>query len=256
MEFLKKLISDNTEILTILSLVIGLLGIVLAIIFYVKSKRKKTLTYEIYGYNVINEYQSKIKNLEIKYKKKPIENLSLSKIAIWNSGNVTINRDEIVELSPILIKMKNEEEILDIKLIKQTENSNNFKLIKNINSWKVDFDYIDKNEGCLLGIVHTGNLFDDIQLNGKIKGGKIIVNEQLNSDNFSSIVQEPTFPDFIKYNINSYRKYGVPIFTILLIISTYFTISKFSYWWLAILLFSLFGIYSYYPKNKRPKGLK
>jgi hypothetical protein len=66
----------ENNIFNIISLVIGLIGIVLAIIFYYKSKKTKLPVYTLSSFNLFNSEFKKNENIEIKYLGKTIKNLT------------------------------------------------------------------------------------------------------------------------------------------------------------------------------------
>jgi hypothetical protein len=65
-EIFKKI--DNNTLLGLISLLIGVLGIVLAIFFYIRSKRKKKANYYLISYNIVSDNMSNIKDLEFLFK--------------------------------------------------------------------------------------------------------------------------------------------------------------------------------------------
>ena len=79
-------------ILGIAGAVIGVLGIVTGYVFYLKSKREKEPCYSEDDVNLIKGYSSIFKDLSIKYQRKPIENLTVSKLVFWNNGNEIIDK--------------------------------------------------------------------------------------------------------------------------------------------------------------------
>ena len=154
---LKIFVLENNEILTIGGLIIGVIGIILAIYFYSRSKRIKKSTYQIRSFNLINESLSKLPDLKVIYKESIIKNLTVTKIALWNSGNETINENDLVKLDPLRISPSEGTEIYNIEIVDIVENSNCFNLIQNNNDWNILFDYLDTNEGCVINVYHSGS---------------------------------------------------------------------------------------------------
>ncbi len=104
-------------ILSLFGLIFGVIGIILAIIFFFKSKKNKKPYYLVKSYNIISEnIGNKIKDIDIYFKGQKVEDLTISKIAIWNSGNETINRDDIPETTRFAIRTKGGIEIYDIEV--------------------------------------------------------------------------------------------------------------------------------------------
>ena len=89
---------------TLLGLFIGVLSLILSFYFYKKTKRIKRISYGIRSHNLIRDFVSNIKDLKITYSNEPIENLTVSKIVLWNSGNEVIKyKYDIIETVPIII---------------------------------------------------------------------------------------------------------------------------------------------------------
>lgn len=162
--------------LVIISFIISLLGIVLAIIFYFKSKRLKKPRLESKSINLLRESAEKIDGLKITYLSENIPNITITKLAIWNEGNETVNGSDIAQAHPLAIIAENDVKILEAKII-YTKNESNEINIQEIESGKklnVTFDYLDFEDGAVIQILHTGNSSEDIKFEGTIKGvGKI-----------------------------------------------------------------------------------
>ena len=162
--------------LTVLSSIIAILGFIMAIIFYIKNKKSKSPYYTICSNNIIKDLVSKFDALEMRYSGKLIKNLTVSKIAFWNAGGETIDNDDIVKADPIVIRIKNGFEILDSKIIEMNNETNNFRLeeFEDKSHINIKFDYIDKNNGIVIQLIHTGYSNRDIEFQGRIKeAGKI-----------------------------------------------------------------------------------
>lgn len=145
------------------------------------GRRVKRLSCLKLSYEIFNTFQeTKNWKLKVLYSDKIIQNLVVTKFTIWNSGNETINREDIVKDKPLQITCSSVKSIiLDFKIIAQIEETNNINIsVQENNNLSLDFDYIDKNEGCILQILHTGSP-DDIEFNGKVKGCEKIQNLNL-----------------------------------------------------------------------------
>lgn len=156
---------------TIISFLLTIWGIVIAI----KSQTKKSLTFSIINHNLIKDFSEKINGLTVNFKNEKVKNFSVSKFVIWNSGNSTINKSDIVSVDPLRIEDNEELTILDYEVIQSNEKSNQFKLLDNISegSFKkiiIEFDYIDPQQGCVIQVFHNGISPSSPDLKGKIKG--------------------------------------------------------------------------------------
>ena len=155
-------------LLTIISVFVAIVSI--AITF--KSKRERKPRYSILSYNIIKDFVNMFDALEIRYAGQTVKDLTVSKIIFWNAGRETIDKDDIVKADPITIRMSDNYKILDQNIIAMNNETDNFYLIPSEDGSKVivEFDYIDKNDGAVFQIIHTGKSNKDIEFHGRIKG--------------------------------------------------------------------------------------
>jgi predicted ATP-dependent endonuclease of OLD family len=110
--------------LSILAFILGLFGISYTFL----HKKEKVPCYDIISNNIIRDFVSIFKLLEIKYSNQEIKNFTITKIAFWNKGRETIVKEDIVTLDPISIHIKDGYNILDKEIIGRNEKTNNFSL--------------------------------------------------------------------------------------------------------------------------------
>lgn len=151
--------------------IITVISLLLTIIFYDKGKKVKLPYYAVKSYNIIKDLDSTIDLLEVLYSGKRIENFTATKIAFWNAGNDTINSDDITSTNPLTINITEGYKILNAKILQVIEPANQFEIdIIDDMSIGIHFDYLDKNQGAIIQLLHTGKSEKDIEIKGKIKG--------------------------------------------------------------------------------------
>jgi cell division protein FtsW (lipid II flippase) len=168
-------IGSNPQ-LTILSVIVAVVSVAVSVIIYLKSKREKVPKYSIKSYNIIKDFVNIFEALEVSYAGQTIKNLTVSKIVFWNAGRETIDKDDIVAADPITISTKGDYKILDQKIISINNETNKFSVKKSDGHSKVEleFEYVDKNDGAVIQIIHTGYSSKNIEIHGRIKGaGKL-----------------------------------------------------------------------------------
>ena len=148
---------------------LAVLGIVASIYFGVRSKRIKRITYYRQTKRLILPGDRIKPELHVFYASKEIDNISVSLYTLWNSGNETLQSDDIVSSKPIEILVDESGEILDAQIVKQSEDSCDFNIVTEEKRVTLNFDYIDKADGVVVQIIHTGSLGE---LSGRIKGGR------------------------------------------------------------------------------------
>ena len=164
----------NNPYILLISFVLGVFGTAFAIYEHYYNKERKEITYRRFTNSLIIKKKSKLEKLDIKYDGNPIDDFAVSRILLWNSGNRTIMFDDMVPTKELSIEMKEGKSILDYEILFSSEKTNNFSIEKiNNNRINVNFDYIDKNDGVVVQILHTGTQ-EDIKISCKIKGGMSI----------------------------------------------------------------------------------
>lgn len=164
---------------TILSL-ITIFSLLYAIYCQHKNKERKEFSYFLKSSTLIERKKSKFEKLSITYNEQEIEDLCVSRFTIWNSGNRTLNRTDIVESRELSICASGDNDILDVELIACSETTNEFSIeLVDHHCAKITFEYADKLDGVVVQIIHTGTT-QDLSIDCKIKGGnpiKELVNE-------------------------------------------------------------------------------
>ena len=160
----------------IISIGIAIIGIVLAYVFYRKGHRSKEPCWSVRNNVLVEGYSSKIGKLDIRFQDEQVENLSIARIAFWNQGAETLDRHDIETINPLRIEADEEIEILDVSVSLTNSSSSQFEteLVNDRKSAKLDFAYLDKGQGAIVQIIHTGIKESDIQIVGDIKSVKEI----------------------------------------------------------------------------------
>jgi hypothetical protein len=162
----------NNPYFVLTGYIIGIIGIAVTVYSHIKNKKEKKPCFAINYFNLISKQIKEFSDLEIIYQDKPIDNLTISKFAFWNSGKETIYKNDLVKENPLRIVIKNNYIIYGFEIIFISEESNDFKLQLNKEKKEITitFDYLDYGQGVLLKILHSGNSRNDLDLNGKIIG--------------------------------------------------------------------------------------
>lgn len=150
-----------------------IIGIPLSIYLYFKSKKEKSLKFEIKSNNIFKNFESIIENVKVTCENKNISTLTITKILMWCNGKETIYDTDIAQKMPLLIKTREGIDILEAKVISSNNLANNIHLEKLENNlYKINFEFLDNKDGFIIQVVHTGSSQKDIILSGKIKGMK------------------------------------------------------------------------------------
>lgn len=156
-------------------LIYFLLGLLFSVIFgyyfYRKSIRIKEPVYSIKSNNLISGSVSTLENLNISYKDYKVENLTVSKILLYNRGAETIT-DQDIDTSDRLMIASETCDILDASILQVNKPSNNFRITldKPTQHVYIDFKYLDQNQGAIIQVIHTGLSSDNLYIYGDIMG--------------------------------------------------------------------------------------
>lgn len=152
--------------------VLSIFSVAFGIYTWIKGKEKKEFSYFHVSHAIVRGGKKIIPAIKFTFNGIEINNLTSTKIAIWNSGNTVINKGDIVTGRELNISTKENAEILSVEIIAESESTNKFTLSEMTDSTQgLSFDYADKREGVVLQIFHTGD-HDDLNVSCKIKGGQ------------------------------------------------------------------------------------
>jgi len=162
---------EGNPMLNFISFLIGVIGIILAFIFYYKSLREKKPTFNMITFGLIDNKLSTINNLEIKYNANLVKNLSLTKVAFWNSGKESIRKSDIATNDQLRIVAKNVI-IYGFEIIIYSEVNEIITTLINEELINISFEFLNQNDGIVLNIYHSGNKNEDLKLEGTFIGSK------------------------------------------------------------------------------------
>lgn len=163
---------------TILGIAGIVLGAILSYYFYRVSLREKKPSWTVRSIVLIEDFCEKFENLKVLYNNENVANLTVSKIAFWNEGRETIDRNDIDTLNHLRISCIDGAKILDAKVLTTNNPSSQFSvnLSDDRDHVLLDFDYIDNKQGSVIQVVHTGRSSYDLEIVGDIKGVKNLEN--------------------------------------------------------------------------------
>jgi len=156
--------------------VLAPVGIILSIIFYIKSIRVKRPVCLVHSSSLIRNLSDDFPSLRIAYGSTGVDSLTVSKVAFWNAGRETIDGEDIAEADPLCVAVAEGHSLLEVRVLTESDRANQVKT-RRLDSGAaclVSFDYLDRGDGLVLQVVHTGE-DSHVQITGTIKGfGKIV----------------------------------------------------------------------------------
>lgn len=222
---------DNTTIsviaanpwLTLVSFLIGVLGLVLAFVFYYKSQKDRRPFYEVASKTLIDGIDKTLDGLQIQYKGQPQNRITVTKIVFWNDGRETIDRNDLLRANPLRIVCPPDLEILDIQTILVSSVANivdldgPIKLDDSID-YTIVFEYLDHMDYFVIQVIHTGDDAQKFSIKGKIKGVAEI--EQLDNFRNDQEIRKHMPPFHLLEEVGTSRLFQKYVGTFILLIPT------------------------------------
>lgn len=166
---------NNILASSVLGSLLGIAGIIIAIVTYVLTRKVSRIS-GFHEYTIlINKNNSKLpQQVSVMYDGSPVERVSSSEFIIWNSGNSVINNKDLITMEPLRIEFSQDIKLLRYQIVASNNPINNIELItlkEYPNSILIDFDFLEKDEGMRIEVLHTGTK-NDIYEKGKLIGVK------------------------------------------------------------------------------------
>lgn len=183
MDFIDRVILfwNNLSSSEVISYGIGLAGILISIIIYLRSKRIQMPRYKKMSAIITEEFFSKNSNVHIQNGEEKLKILTVSKIAFWNEG-ITLKKEDISTKSPFRIELTQKDaQILETYVsYAQEENDVSCDITDKGKKINIYFDYLAKNQGFILKVLHTGGGSNSLSVKGTIRNtGKLKHSESL-----------------------------------------------------------------------------
>lgn len=149
------------KFLNIIGFFIGFFGLIIGIISYVNTVKKKEISYNIYSpsYKVYDNEAinvGKSLNIILSDSTKVNRNIYLTTFSIWNSGDLPINKEDLRK--NIEFRFSGIEKVINFNIIKEVENGvSDFQFIpKNDSIFRLNWKYFDPKNGIKVQIIYFG----------------------------------------------------------------------------------------------------
>src|SRR5262249_648320 len=155
MTILQELLSEDW-----IGTVLGILGIILAFIFYLKSQRRAKLAYQFDEVTLIGSRDAAFPNeVEVRFNGIPVPQLTASRLFIWNAGQRTIGGNDIVDSEPIGVEFDESTKVLKALVCRVTREVNGVRaevVTSTPHKTTLSFDFLDPDDGVSLELLHSG----------------------------------------------------------------------------------------------------
>lgn len=151
--------------------VVGMLGFVSGVFFYLKGKNKKILEYRVNSKALISVEHIKEPKIKLLYDEQPIYKLTLTRVKFKNSGNQTITFNDFAAQAQLCIKVSRPFPGSTPQFEIDTDNPNSGISVNPINKNLacIYFDFLKPKQVFKITFLHDG----DIDILGELISGKI-----------------------------------------------------------------------------------
>ncbi|MEH7893945.1 hypothetical protein, partial [Bacillus thuringiensis] len=151
---------------------IGIIGILIAIVTYRKSKIGQRLVYQSSATKIIGKNQNTPEEIQIYFRGSEVPRVIKTNLVIWNSGNETIKSSHVTQEDPLRIQIEESESIISYRILKETRHTNKVNLVRDKeNVLLFNFDYLDPNDGVRVEVLHTDDK-NPVDFKGTVIGMK------------------------------------------------------------------------------------
>lgn len=154
---------DNAQSLmdkTWLGSLLGIVSFIAAIAFYYWPRKQTRLSYVHLGEHVLGSASATLPPaIAVQYNGISIPRLTKSILIFWNSGENTVNGEDIVSKDPLRFHVGDDGRILSAVILKSSRAVNDFSIPLppdiSVNEIEFTFNFLDKNDGVVVEILHT-----------------------------------------------------------------------------------------------------
>jgi len=136
---------------------LGLIGIALAFVFFLRSKTRPNISYQTHSVRLIGGAGALPPEIDITYQGKQIEKLTRTTCVFWNSGNTTIDAASIVEEDPFRVTLCSGHVLsADIIAVTRSVIAVNANVPENnLDCAVISFKFLDPGDGAIVALLHT-----------------------------------------------------------------------------------------------------
>lgn len=159
--------NDSGTLLGIAGLVVGLIGIIVSVVLYFRSKCKKTLGYTIDSTQLISKKMTGIPKLKVSIDDQPVETLSSTTILFFNAGNQSIVLSDFAIKEPLGISITGRLHSYDVS----ADNPNSTPTLQPIKdkTFYVKFDFLKQKQSFSITLLHDGT----VSVFGELTNGEV-----------------------------------------------------------------------------------
>lgn len=125
--------------------------------------------------------------------RKEYKDLHIANIILWNNSKTVIRKSDIAVLSPLRIEAcSSDANIVNCEIVSVTNEYNKISIEKKDEVYIIDFDFLERNDGCAIQVMYSGE-YDGVRVDGKVVGGVKIHKPWSHNNFFQKIFDDRIF---------------------------------------------------------------
>ena len=154
---------------------VGLVGSVAGLVGFVlhfTGRRQKDLAYAVQGIGVIDESMSSFGDLQVTFNGQSVERVAVSRVLFWHRGEETIHGSDVPDSDPLRIIIGGDARVLSSRILAVSRSvvAPQVATVGETDRVGLDFEFLDRDDGFTVEIVHTGLNPLDLDVTGTIMG--------------------------------------------------------------------------------------
>ena len=151
---------------------VGTIATIVGLAWMLIRQREKRPTWAVRTTTLVSGWKDDLPGLVVSYMGKEVERLSITRFMLWNRGKDAIKKVDVPEAEPIRIRAPNGVEMLSAVVIDTNSKSSrtSVKVARNRKTAKIDFEFLDFEDGAVFQIVHSGSAVEAMSIEGRVIG--------------------------------------------------------------------------------------
>lgn len=162
----------TSEFLTLLGTIISAVALILAILFFLFQRKKRSLLYKISSTPLVTDKMTDIPGLEVRFGGQPMKNITSTTVEFFNIGNQLLEPKHFALLQPLRFSVSGQFLLGQTGVQTKADNPNSVPNIELIDdhTGKLTFDFLEPKKSFTITLLHT----DELTVHGELKGGSVI----------------------------------------------------------------------------------
>jgi hypothetical protein len=154
---------------------VGAAGIIASALFYVRGLRLKRPTWSVHTVDLVTKRTAELQGLTISFKGKPVSDLSVSRIMLFNDGKEPIFSRDIAAAAPLALEVPTDVQMLDATLVAVNNEVNRIGVHFDGpgNRALIEFDRLARGNGAVFDVVHYGGQQPTALVSGVVMGTEL-----------------------------------------------------------------------------------